>query len=292
MTIPFITKLTGLSPGPIVTVLGATHGDEPGGALLVEQLLHDLSDQQFSGILYTGIGNPIAYKQGTRSADVPGLTNLNRVFTQTYLDQPSPHLLDVQRAQELAPLLRTTDYLIDLHATSHPSEPFICFGKDPLHHLPLYKHTRVHSILTDPNHFMGSELGTTDAYVDRHSGIGICYETGQWSNQEQCRFAYEDLLNMLRGIGFLSGNATPYKQTQIVYCITHQGRSKTDVFTFNAAVLDNWSPVKQGQVIGVHGDGSPEVSPVQGAIIFQSRSEHVRAGQTIYSLVSTTGNAI
>jgi len=286
MPISSITTHTGSSPGPTVTILGATHGDEPGGVRIVERLRNYLHSQLFYGTVNLGIGNPEAYKRRSRSADPDSNTNMNRVFTAKRLLDPQPRSRDVLRAQELAPLLAKTDYLIDLHATSLPSEPFLCFGLNPEKHSPLTRFAPVQRILIDSNHFMGKELGTTDAYVDRSGGIGICYETGQWSNLLQQDKAYKGVLNMLQGVGVIPNGAAVTVPSQQIYTIVAQGKAKSATFTFAPRASHNWAPIKCREYIGSHGHSTAELATHNGVILFQVRKEHIRPNGFLYSIAA------
>lgn len=136
----FIWQLRGKDQsGPNVVILGGTHGDELTGIELVNRMLKVIglkdnpagvyNNEHICGNLFLGFGNPAAIELNSRGASKE--RDLNRSFSSIDIDRPlhPDDPPDVIRAHELAPLFQKTDYLFDIHATSSPSEPFVCFGE-------------------------------------------------------------------------------------------------------------------------------------------------------------------
>eukprot|EP00947_MAST-08B_sp_MAST-8B-sp1_P004431 g4431.t1 len=139
------------------------------------------------GSLTLAIGNPAAVNRNARGAT--DHADLNRRFGELELAEPEqPELTEGaaerERAALLAPLLASTDILIDLHATNKPSPPFIrVAGPFEERHMAACSHffgpDTCSKLVLDPHHALAGRPVTTDEFVGKHGGVGICYETGQ-----------------------------------------------------------------------------------------------------------------
>ena len=92
-------------------IIGGTHGNEPVGIKVVEQLKNDLETLSFSHDYQTFIGNPEAQKIQKRYVD----SDLNRAF--------GPHGqskgYETNRSQELTEKIKGHfDFILDLHTTT------------------------------------------------------------------------------------------------------------------------------------------------------------------------------
>src|SRR5690606_37520289 len=109
-------------PGPSVLILGSVHGHEPCGASAIARMLQEFSRGELkleSGSLTLAIGNPEALARGVRGVD----HNLNRLFHEDVACEPNS--IEHRRVQELLPLFDGKSHVLDLHATSAPTEPFL-----------------------------------------------------------------------------------------------------------------------------------------------------------------------
>ncbi len=197
-----------------VTILGGVHGNELVGIQVVRKLVEKLQ----SGALYVdnpnaelivAIGNPLAVEKNARGSEAG--QDLNRSFScdllESFNEQCSSY--EANRALVLAPLLRRTDVLVDLHATNKPSEPFIRIaGRCTKRHmdiaswfvnLPGSEETDKGrtKLLVDPNHVIGSRMSTTDEFVNSFGGFGICVETGEATDKRALKGVYRRVLQML-----------------------------------------------------------------------------------------------
>jgi predicted deacylase len=127
----FTTRASG-KPGPHVALLAVAHGNEIGGAIVLDRLLHaGLAPER--GKLTFGFINPAAYqrfdpRQPTASRFVD--EDINRVWDVSVLDSQR-HSIELDRAREIRPLIDTIDVLLDLHSMLWPSDPLILCGTSP-----------------------------------------------------------------------------------------------------------------------------------------------------------------
>ena len=294
--------------GPTTVILAGTHGDELGGIDTVRQLLKRLGllnkpsgtfhVKGVNGNLYLGFGNPEAILRNTRSAS-DGL-NLNRSFSISELDKaPSVHdREDLKRARELAPLLQQTDFLFDLHCTSTPSEPFVCFGDETPKRQELCDLIPVKYVITDPDRKYTrleglSELATTDEYVHINGGVGLCYETGWSKDISHTDHVMAIVLKLLNHVGAIDDTFSKqfgslpiidHYDEQHVYAIEEVIEAKHDGFEYAPRIGYGWTNLSKGQLIGHYPNQEPEFSPSTAIGVFPSASERVIKGKKLIVL--------
>jgi len=133
--IPGNTGITGITTiglgqsGPHVALLALVHGNEIGGALVLDQLLR-AGLTPTHGRLSFCFANIAAYDRfdphrptASRFID----EDLNRVWDEALLNGPR-HSIELDRAREIRPFISTVDVLLDLHSMLWPSEPLILSG--------------------------------------------------------------------------------------------------------------------------------------------------------------------
>lgn len=159
-----VKTLISKHPGPTITIMGGVHGNEPSGIRIVQNLM-DKYEQINQGTLHLILANPLAISSNQRCVE----TNMNRAFIEEF----QPQTQEETRAQELLPLLKSTDILIDIHNTLRPNtQPFV-ICESPDHQLcGCFGISKIVSGLAEIH------AGSSDAYVARHGGVGICLEVG------------------------------------------------------------------------------------------------------------------
>ena len=178
MQIPFVQHFKGKEKGPCVSIIGSLHGDEKIGSLVLKELEHTLNTTCIFGEIYLILGNPQAYKNDTRFVD----EDLNRLFGHHFSNlekiPEKQRSIEQQRALELSPILKQSDFLLDIHSTTKPSVPFV-YCEDTKQHMKLANLLETEYIVSAASDFRPNSLtSSTDNFVDRHGGIGLTYETG------------------------------------------------------------------------------------------------------------------
>ncbi len=313
MTLPsYIWHLRGKNQeGPTVVVLGGTHGDELTGLEVVRKLLarFDLLKKpagifdrdDIVGNLYVGFGNPEAILRCTRSASDGKNTDLNRAFTPDELNSApqSDDRADLRRARELAPLLASANFLFDIHGTSSPSEPFVCFGNDTPARRNIYRLIPVRYILTVQHHiYIEGELGTTDEHVARHGGMGLCYEAGQAREVEKMDAILGNTVDLLHAVHavnpafmerFAATPRTPAVTTQEVFTIVEKAVAKSDIFTYEPGMDHGWKMVEPNTLMGHFDDGTEERTRRGGMLLFAQAPYRIKKGEGFYYLAEKIG---
>jgi hypothetical protein len=116
--------------GPHVMINALTHGNEVGGAIVVDALLRaQLRPRR--GRLTLAFANVAAYRRFDASQpDAARFVDqdFNRVWTPAILDDLSRDSSELRRARELRPLIDTVDFLLDLHSMHERSAPLNVCG--------------------------------------------------------------------------------------------------------------------------------------------------------------------
>lgn len=123
--IDYVHRFESGKPGPHVLVNALTHGNEICGMVAATHLL-DTGVRPKIGTLTVSFANIEAYD--AFDIDNPYenrqlVHNLNRIWSPQWLDgdEQSPEL---RRARELRPVLDAADYVLDIHSTRAPVQPF------------------------------------------------------------------------------------------------------------------------------------------------------------------------
>ncbi len=292
--------LAGTEPGPTTVVIGGTHGDELVGVEAVRQLLaiHNIdqnapgrhSSERVRGDLVFVFGNPEAIRLKSRGAS--GIRDLNRCFLLGDLEKTpsSDDFIDLVRARELAPLLRSAQYVIDLHGTSSDSPPFVCLGRDSVEHRKLYTCLDIPYVLSDPQDVLAHDegrpgRGTTDDFVDRCGGTAIAYETGKEDDLTRVPGVVEDVHRMLRAIGSLpKTEPEPARSNPPVFALHSSIHAHQSAFRYAPGMECGWQRVKAGQLVGTYQDGTEERIAVDGMFVFPKSPGKVQVGKNLYYL--------
>jgi len=323
MTPSYIWHLKGnKQDGPNVVILGGTHGNEATAVELIRRLLAKLDllalpaavyeRKDITGNLFVGFGNPEAILRNSRGASTG--RDLNRSFSQKELATPAKpsDRLDLKRARELAPLLKNTDFLFDIHATSSPSEPAVCFGSLTQRHKEILSLIPVKFVITDPdllytNDVGLEELGTSDGLVNDHGGgtwsernfgqrqgLAICYETGFFTDMSSVDQVLHTVASLLKSISVISEELfslltkdisapTPIRNQEI-YAIAQCVTSQANHFNYEPGLDQGWQQVRQGQKIGEYDTKQPVYSPCDGLLLFQRGSANIKKDNNLFCL--------
>lgn len=196
-------------PGPHLWINAITHGDETCGAIAVDHLLR-LGVRPAIGRLTLSFANIAAFRNvssdtplGTRYYD----EDLNRVWDR--LDG-SDDSYELRRARELRPVAEAADYLLDLHAMHHPSEPPVIVGTvDDVANrdrgLKLARELEFPTLyVADKGHKAGRRLRDFGAFADpeRHN-TALVLECGGWWQRTSSDVALNLAIRFLEHFGAL-----------------------------------------------------------------------------------------
>jgi succinylglutamate desuccinylase len=223
------------------------------------------------------LGNPRAIASSTRGSELHA--DLNRVFTDARLADAAETSYEMRRARELAPLLASADYLVDLHATNKPSEAFLVVAGDTPKHRELCRFFACEKILHVPETLVS---GTTVGLVDRHRGAGICFESGWLGDLSRVGEMRRSVEAILRHAGLLAPAGAPALQDGQQLFVLTDAITLTDAgFAFaEGRGQRSFEPFAAGDLLGHHG-AAPLTAPYDGILMFPKVPELWRVGSPV-----------
>lgn len=286
-----------LDAGPSLIVLGAVHGNEDCGTKAIQRVMAELDSGELQllrgRITFVPITNPLAYEKVQRNGD----RNLNRNLRVT----DEPHDFEDRIANALCPLLADHDVLLDLHSTNNPGEPFIMLGPEnnegDLQPFALaqqeealavrlgphrivegwlctyaegVKHRLAYTPVCERSHLLNTDpsygVGTTE-YTRAHGGYSLTLECGQHKDPTSPEVAYQGIRNAIACLNLADVPPAEVQTDLEVLKISRviDRHHAEDVFVKTWASFD---PVKAGEVIGTRHDGTAEVAPCDGFVLF------------------------
>lgn len=275
---PSSWQWAGPNPGPRVLILGGTHGNEVTGVMLVEEMRRDLDNGTLAlvgGTLTLAVGNPLAVERNARGSEPHA--DLNRAFVEKRLADSSDQSYEAVRARELAPLLASADYVIDLHATNKPSDAFAIAISDTPERRELCAYFPCDKLLIVPEEVIG---GTTDGYADAHGGTGLCFESGWVGDLTRVAGMRASVEAILARVGVLPARDHAVAK-QDVYVLTEAITLTDRGFSFAPGRGErSFEPFSKGDTIGSHGE-APLVAPYDGVLMFPKVPELWKVGSPV-----------
>jgi Succinylglutamate desuccinylase len=116
--------------GPHVLVLALIHGNELGGAIVLDAMLRSKL-RPTRGRLTLGFANLDAFARFDAENPIASRfidEDMNRVWDQATLDGPR-RSRELDRAREIRPIIDTVDWVLDLHSMLWPSDPLLLCGE-------------------------------------------------------------------------------------------------------------------------------------------------------------------
>lgn len=132
--VPGVLRIEGQQKGPALGIMAMTHGNEPAGLAAFRYLLtdHHLRKHLQQGSVYLILNNIEAGSRYFQEAET-----LTRTCAYRFVDQDMNRMpenftaalksnsYEIQRAQELLPIYKELDYVLDLHSTTAASDPML-----------------------------------------------------------------------------------------------------------------------------------------------------------------------
>ena len=282
--IPGVIERDSGRPGPEITVVALTHGNEFAGAAAADRLLRD-GLSPLCGILRVVFANMAAFERFDRRQPTASrfiAEDLNRVWSHDRLSHP-PGSPEMARAIELLPIIERSDFLLDLHSMLWESSPLFISPQTErsitLAGLLSSQADTQFLTLTDLGHVGGSRLIEHQRFIAQPgSGRSVLLEAGQHWRPETVEIS-------ARVIRHFVENA----------CFVHWGtRGEPGIAARQAVVTDNVvarsasfafvSPFRGGHVIEKAGtvialDGDDEICTPYDHCVLIMPNLCVRRGQ-------------
>ncbi|OQR86454.1 hypothetical protein THRCLA_10550 [Thraustotheca clavata] len=266
-----IWQATGRTRGKNVTILGGVHGNELSGVQVIE-MIKQKCPPLISGSLTLILGNPKANEINSRGSEPHA--DLNRCFTVDVESTPPspPFIYEETRAREIAPYIRQSDVMLDLHATNKPSIPFLKLtGILSEHHFNICRWFPCSTILHDVHYKLAGKIALSDEYAGAHNSVGLIYESGLASDTSTVIDMTNSVLHILSQeakIIELPPVQPPARQST-VFQITEVFRLTPLGFEWlNGYGTHNFQNVPAKKPIGMHGNGELVQVPYDSCIVF------------------------
>lgn len=231
------------APGPHVCVVALTHGNEIGGAVVLDRWLrHEL--RPVAGRLSLIFANLDAYARF--DAQDPTASrfleqDLNRVWDPEMLDGAG-RSAELRRARVLRPLLDSADVVLDLHSMLWPADPLLLVGAHASEGLALAL-GEPGLVVSDPGHEAGRRLID---YAAEAGQRGVLLEAGNHWERETVALMERVARRMLGICGVLPAMPAPIGPPARLARVTQVVTARSADFAFTR-------PFRGGEVIAQAG---------------------------------------
>lgn len=283
--IDYVHRFESGRPGPHVLINALTHGNEICGMVAATHLL-DTGVRPKVGTLTVSFANMEAYN--AFDIDNPYenrqlVHNLNRIWSPEWLDgnEQSPEL---RRARELRPVLDAADYVLDIHSTRAPVQPFWVYPE-------MARNAALAAAVGAPAVQLvmpaGRFPGTGVLNYGRHgdpasdSGGALVVECGQHFAQSAATLATDVTLRFLAHLGLVDApavNAPPTPAQPFRLLEVHMVKSED--FTFTRPVL-GFEVFDKGELIAINA-GEEIRSPCDNCTIFMPTRMPIVGREAVY----------
>lgn len=229
--------------GPTVGLSAAIHGDETIGPEVLRRLaaLLGRSEVELLGtVRMLPVGNPLAYEANTRNTPTDHV-NLNRVFP----GDPNGWVTEQLAAKIAEHFLVDLDAYVDFHAGgAYPVVDYVYLTSAP--ELSRAFGTRLLYRPKEPY------SGTTATIADERGIPSVTVELGGglFQEEEYARRNLDGLLNVLRHLGVLAGDARPAPEQILMHDLAVMRPHHGGILVPEVRVPDLGGEVKGGTVLG------------------------------------------
>ncbi len=283
--IDYVHRFESGKPGPHVLVNALTHGNEICGMVAATHLL-DTGVRPKIGTLTVSFANMEAYN--AFDIDNPYenrqlVHNLNRIWSPEWLDgsEQSPEL---RRARELRPVLDAADYMLDIHSTRAPVQPFWVYPEmDRNTALAAAVGAPAVQLVMPAGRFPGTGVLNYGRHGDpaSNSGGALVVECGQHFAQSAATLATDVTLRFLAHLGLIDApaNSAPAAPAQ-PFRLLEVHMVKSEDFTFTRPLL-GFEVFNQGELIAINA-GEEIRSPCDNCTIFMPTRMPIVGREAVY----------
>ncbi len=229
--------------GPVVTIMGGVHGNEPCGVDAINMLKDSLKIK--NGKVHLIFGNPRAIENNVREMEL----NLNRSFRDDKnMSDFEKGTYEYARSRKIMPYLDESDVLLDIHSTSAKGTPpfIICSEKS----MEIAKYFPYDYVCDGFDNF---HSGSTDYYMSKNRKIGICIECGYHKDVGAKKLSMECVENLLDLLGMVENKSKHNinsNQNKLIARSIYKTKTNEFVLTKDFA---NFEEIKKGQHIATDG---------------------------------------
>lgn len=283
--IPYVHRFESGKPGPHVLINAITHGNEICGMVAATHLL-DAGVRPDIGTLTISFAHIEAYEAFDIEHPYSNrqlVHNLNRIWTAGMLDSDdgSP---EVRRARALRPVLDAADYVLDIHSTRAPVQPFWVYNEsDRNTALASAVGVPVVHLVMSPDKFPGTPIIGYGHHGDptAQKGGSVVVECGQHFARSASDLATDVTLRFLAHLGLidaLEGAGAPPVPQRYRLLETHVIKSENFAFTRPVVGFETFD---KDELIAMN--GTEEIrSPCDDCTIFMPAREPIVGREAVY----------
>lgn len=287
--IPYVHRFESGKPGPQVLINALTHGNEICGMVAATHLL-DTQVRPNIGTLTISFAHVEAYEAFDIEdpyANRQLVHNLNRIWADNLLeaDDGSP---EVRRARELRPILDAADFVLDIHSTSTPVQPFWVYNEaDRNTALAAAVGAPAVHLVMSPDKFHGTPIIGYGRHGDpaTPNGGSLVVECGQHFARSAAELATDVSLRFLTHLGLIDARGAvgqpPVPQR---YRLLQTHVVKSQDFHFTRPVI-GFETFDKDELIAVN--GTEEIrSPCDQCTIFMPTRLPIVGREAVYLTAS------
>jgi len=207
--IDFVHSFESKEAGPHAMIVALIHGNEPCGAIALDYLLRK-AIRPSRGRLTLCFANIEAFRiQDPEHPSVARFidTDMNLVWQSETLRGPGDSV-ELRRARLLAPIVETTDYLLDLHSMQMQGGPLVLAGLHEKGRALARKLGFPAPVIVDGGHDAGTRLRDFGGFGKADDPrTALLVECGQHRDDESATVALEVALRFMRATGVVSADA-------------------------------------------------------------------------------------
>lgn len=255
----------GLEKGLSLLVFGAVHGNEIAGKIAINKLIENINQKKIvikrGKLVLVPVCNPLANDRDVRQID----ENLNRVMKE----HQNPQTYEQKLANEICPLIKECDVLLDLHSTHCKEDtPFAFCDYPKEYNLKLIDVLDVDYVLEGWPDIYANQSEIEDFSTERtahdYGKSATTLECGYHKGKEAGNIAYNAILNALLCFDMIDGQAPKTKAKTHIIMKEFVIKEKEGVLVKDFKHLDE---IKKGEEIAKYDDGKILVAPNDGYIL-------------------------
>lgn len=251
-------------PGPILTIIWWTHGNETCWVQAIDSIKDTLKLKIWK--LFLTYGNIEAIEKNQRQIDL----NLNRMFrddsTFTWDEKAS---FEYKRSREIMPYLDLSDASLDLHSSPSVWSPAFIICEENC--APVVENfpfdIRCYG-------FTDMEPGGTDGYMNSRWKIGICVECGNHNAPDASEKAIMSIEKFLEYYGMIDiQDSWVPKKSQEIFIAKYAYKTQTTNFRV-VKIFSDFEDIQVWQLIG-YDDAESVFAENTGKILFARDRDQV-----------------
>lgn len=262
----------GKNDGIKLLILGAIHGNEVAGPEAINKLINELKNKNIQltngKLTVVPVCNPKANQKDLRCID----ENLNRVITP----HKNPQTYEQQLANQICPLIKSHDVLLDLHSTHCKEDtPFAFCDYPNEYNQKLIASLPVDYVLEGWPNIYASQCDINDYSTERYAhdcgNTGTTLECGYHKSTDAGNLAYQAILNTLKTFNLIDGVA-PKREKKHILLQSYITKKRNGKLCKNYKHLDK---VKKGEIIAKYEDGETLTAPYDCYILLPNANAEI-----------------